>query len=255
MNVENIDYNNIKTLTYRGKSYYIISNENNELVIADVTKKDQEIHIPKDTPRYEDIISGGSLEVEGTSNVYIIDNKPDISTTIEDTSAAITESDYESEVEMDELYYIAVDEDKGKHSTREVLLKEIKSRPKGIIPFMYLLLCYAYRNTTKHHYNAFDCGAEFKASTVKLKDANLDNFKEFKNMIESITKDEAPDFKDIMKVLPKFGKFHIITGLGGFGFTDNFNLTKKDCLMIVDELTGYLEGNSEANADELEDFE
>lgn len=252
---DKIDYTELETLTYRGRTYYVISKDNNELVIADVNKREQEIHISKGSERYEDIISGGSLEVEGVSNIYVIDTKPSIGESANEDERAITEENYSSEVDMDELYYVAADEAKGKHSTREVLLKEIKSRPNGIIPFMYLLLCYAYRNVTKYHYNAYECGVAFKAGNYSLKEASLDNFYKFKELMESITKDEAPAFDEFIPLLPKIGKFHIITGLGGFGFADSFNLTKKDCITLVDEMTEFLEGGSEANAEELEDFE
>lgn len=254
---DKIDYSKLEKLTYRGRTYYVISKDNNELVIADVNKRAQEIHISKGSERYEDIISGGSLEVSGVSNIYVIDTKPSVGEDTNEDESAITEENYSSEVDMDELYYIAADEAKGKHSTREVLLKEIKNRPKakGIIPFMYLLVCYAYRNMTKYHYNAYECGVAFKAGNYSLKEANLDNFYKFKELIESITKDEAPAFDEFIPLLPKVGKFHIITGLGGFGFADSFNLTKKDCITLIDELSEFLEGGPEANADDLEDFE
>lgn len=252
---DKIDYAKLEKLTYRGRIYYVIAKEANELVIADVNKKEQEIHIAKDSDRYEDIISGGSLEVEGVSNIYVIDTKPAIGESDDIDDGSITDDEYSSEVDMDELYYVAADDTKGKHSTREVLLKEIKSRPDGIIPFMYLLLCYAYRNITKHHYNAYECGVDFKKGDYKLEEANLDNFHKFRELLESATKEEAPAFDEFIPLLPKVGKFHIITGLGGFDFIDSFNLTKKDCIMLVDELEEFLEGSSDANAEELEDFE
>lgn len=253
---DKIDYSKLEKLTYRGRVYYVIAKEANEIIIADVNKKEQEIHISKDSDRYEDIISGGSLEVEGVSNIYVIDTKPAIGESNEIDEDGITDDEYSSEVDMDELYYIAADDTKGKHSTREVLLKEIKSRPdSSIIAFMYLLLCYAYRNITKHHYNAYEEGVAFKKGDYRLEDASLDNYKKFRDLIEGMTKEEAPAFEDFIPLLPKVGKFHIITGLGGFDFIDSFNLTKKDCIMLVDELEEFLEGSSDANAEELEDFE
>ena len=189
---DKIDYAKLEKLTYRGRVYYVIAKEANEIIIADVTKKEQEIHIAKDSDRYEDIISGGSLEVEGVSNIYVIDTKPAVGESDEVDEVdedGITDDEYSSEVDMDELYYVAVDDTKGKHSTREVLLKEIKSRPGGIIPFMYLLLCYAYRNITKHHYNAYECGVDFKKGDYKLEEANLDNFNKFRELLEGATKE------------------------------------------------------------------
>ena len=52
---DKIDYTELETLTYRGRTYYVISKDNNELVIADVNKREQEIHISKDSERYEDL--------------------------------------------------------------------------------------------------------------------------------------------------------------------------------------------------------
>lgn len=235
-----------KLIEYRGNIYVVKDNGSNELILCKKNKPDYEIHIAKDSKRYEDIMKGDVENINGVSNIQLVNAKKSIYDEITNSDIEITDDDYDLETGMSVIYEIATSKTKGKHSTKDLIKNELEKKPEMKIPFMYMLVCYAERNTTKNfiNYELIERMTKKYADSNKVfKSSDYNNFLDFKDIVESI--DGNVDYEMLLSLIPSNSKYHIVTALCGFNFSDNLNLTKKDCNQLIEDISAGLNSDSD----------